>query len=908
MEIERFDNGFEYKVTVIIPVYNVEQYLEECLDSLLAQTIPQEEMEVLMINDGSPDGSLAICERYAAQYGNFKVLSQENQGVSTARNNGIRNAKGKYLMYLDSDDTLSPGTVKNVTDFFDKHYDEVDVVAFPIVFCYENGTKGRHNRDKFLRRTNVYNVEENQYVNLTTINAVVKNKWESNILFDEKMRFHEDEAYFTAIVMGNGKYGYVCEANYYYKKHANGITNQLLNPYYIFESTINFYKELFEKYSTGGRVNLYVQALVLNDFGWKIPQDAIYPYHYSENDFSRAIEQIKGLLCCIDDDLIINHPNMDIYHRFYLLSLKRNGIEFYSGQYVMALCREKHIIGIEKTITVVFTKIKITNQYVEWHGFLKSPFFIFSSVPELYVDIKTDEESYSESLTLLDSAHGYYKSKIKTNQFWRFQFQVPSNLNGHINLRIIIDGNNINYNYYFMPDLSFKTGAKYASFYCQGTECTRKNLAFFVARASEENQKRVKAAREKWYWKHNKKFWLVRKLATLNNTKRKRVWLYYDSTGVGKDNGYYQFIHDIKQDDGIIRYYVTHDIEFAQSADFEGIPQGQVIIFGTKKHRFLYLQCEKVITAYIERYNYIPFDPQTYGHYRDINEPEIIYLQHGVLHAHLPHKYSFDRLNIDREVVSTHFEVKNLIESYHFRKDNLILSGMPRYDFIDTKAATNNTKKILFAPSWRQYLISMSGGVWKPEYKRFEASKFYKTIKEFLESADLAQLLEKYDYTLDFKLHPIFMCYKDLFTFSNTRIRLAEANVPSEEYSVFISDFSSFTFDFVYLKRAILYFFPDYDMFKAGLMSYRELDIPLEEGFGPLVHTADDTLRELELIVQNQGCASEIYQQRMKNFFLHYDNGQRERIYYALMKNDLPQEDDQKFKDMLMDDSSINRL
>ena len=120
---------FEYRVTVIIPVYNVEPYLKDCLDSLVAQTIPQEDMEVLMINDGSTDGSLEICEQYAEAYENFKVLSQENQGVSAARNNGIRSAKGKYLMYLDGDDTLSEETVENVIDFFDEHYDEVDLVA-----------------------------------------------------------------------------------------------------------------------------------------------------------------------------------------------------------------------------------------------------------------------------------------------------------------------------------------------------------------------------------------------------------------------------------------------------------------------------------------------------------------------------------------------------------------------------------------------------------------------------------------------------------------------------------------------------------------------------------------------------------------------------------------------------------
>lgn len=72
---------YEYKVSVIVPVYNVAAYLGECLDSLLAQTIDHDEMEVLLINDGSTDGSLEICREYAKLFPVFKVFSKENEGL-----------------------------------------------------------------------------------------------------------------------------------------------------------------------------------------------------------------------------------------------------------------------------------------------------------------------------------------------------------------------------------------------------------------------------------------------------------------------------------------------------------------------------------------------------------------------------------------------------------------------------------------------------------------------------------------------------------------------------------------------------------------------------------------------------------------------------------------------------------
>lgn len=98
------------KITVIIPVYNVEKYLVQCLESVVNQTIPFD--EVILINDGSTDKSLAICEKYTCKYSNFKLINQENRGLSAARNVGIKYASSKYIMFLDSDDYLRTDTIE----------------------------------------------------------------------------------------------------------------------------------------------------------------------------------------------------------------------------------------------------------------------------------------------------------------------------------------------------------------------------------------------------------------------------------------------------------------------------------------------------------------------------------------------------------------------------------------------------------------------------------------------------------------------------------------------------------------------------------------------------------------------------------------------------------------------------
>ena len=122
---------YKYQFTVIIPVYNVEQYLAETLDSVIAQTIGFEEnIQIVLVNDGSPDNSEKICMKYREKYpDNIIYVKKENGGVSSARNEGIPYAQGKYVNFLDSDDCWEPDAFEKVLKFFDAHYDETDVVG-----------------------------------------------------------------------------------------------------------------------------------------------------------------------------------------------------------------------------------------------------------------------------------------------------------------------------------------------------------------------------------------------------------------------------------------------------------------------------------------------------------------------------------------------------------------------------------------------------------------------------------------------------------------------------------------------------------------------------------------------------------------------------------------------------------
>lgn len=119
------------RLSVIVPVYNVEKYLQECVDSILAQDI--EDMEVILVDDGSTDRSGGICDEYAEKDNRVTVIHKENGGASAARNAGLDIARGKYITFVDSDDYLQPNTYRPNLDYLEGH-PEVDCLQFPTVY------------------------------------------------------------------------------------------------------------------------------------------------------------------------------------------------------------------------------------------------------------------------------------------------------------------------------------------------------------------------------------------------------------------------------------------------------------------------------------------------------------------------------------------------------------------------------------------------------------------------------------------------------------------------------------------------------------------------------------------------------------------------------------------------------
>lgn len=125
------------KISIVVPIYNAEKYLERCIQSILVQTYS--DFEVLLINDGSKDNSIKICQQYEKKDNRIKVIDKKNEGVSQTRNQGIKIARGKYIQFIDSDDFIEPNMLEEMLEKAEK--EEVDVCICGFQYTYEKGDK-----------------------------------------------------------------------------------------------------------------------------------------------------------------------------------------------------------------------------------------------------------------------------------------------------------------------------------------------------------------------------------------------------------------------------------------------------------------------------------------------------------------------------------------------------------------------------------------------------------------------------------------------------------------------------------------------------------------------------------------------------------------------------------------------
>ena len=254
------------KLSIVVPMYNSEKYIGKCLESLVSQEISNQEYEIIVINDGSTDGSKDIVKNYINKYKNIRIISVENGGQSKARNIGIDNAKGEYIFFVDSDDYISKNSLKRLLDrsieykldmmFFDlKQVDDENEVDCK--YNMDNGLKIKDGIQYFADN----NVNNGPWHYLISRNFVIEN----NLRFIEG-KFCEDGMFLISSIFEAKRVSYSKVDVYRYVMRSNSTTSQKSKEHLIkmvddFMFAIDYINNYYNKAIKNNYSSKFIQRL-----------------------------------------------------------------------------------------------------------------------------------------------------------------------------------------------------------------------------------------------------------------------------------------------------------------------------------------------------------------------------------------------------------------------------------------------------------------------------------------------------------------------------------------------------------------------------------------------------------------------------------------------------------------------
>ncbi len=283
------------KISLIVPIYNVEKFLSACIESIMKQTY--ENIEIILVDDGSPDNCPQICDEYAKKDERIRVIHQKNKGLSGARNTGIDNAQGEYLIFVDSDDTVEPTMVEDLYTYAVEH--DCAIVACGRNYVFEDGQVICKITDEVSK---VYNFADAMH-EMNTFTLFDMSAWAKiykRELF-ETIRFPEgklSEDYYIAYKLFDmaQSIGYVAKPLYNYLQRQSSISrNKKINHDFAYaaKEQMEFLDAKYPELSILGHTAYASANLTVYDFyiknGVKCPKDKLV-------EFKKAVKENLGYI------------------------------------------------------------------------------------------------------------------------------------------------------------------------------------------------------------------------------------------------------------------------------------------------------------------------------------------------------------------------------------------------------------------------------------------------------------------------------------------------------------------------------------------------------------------------------------------------------------------------------------
>lgn len=329
-----------YKFSIIVPIYNSEKYLKECIESIVNQQEInfEEDVQLILINDGSSDSSELIINDYIKMYNqNIKYVKQDNKGVSAARNMGLKFVRGKYVNFLDSDDMLSSDTLSSVEKFFLDYDNDIDVVSIPIYF-FEGKNKAHLLNYKF-NKDDIVDIEKNyDFIQMSISGTFIKADIITQKKFKESLKYGEDSYLITSIILEKKKYGLVKQAKYLYRYREtmdSTMQESWRKKEWFLDSMDKF---TFDLINNGKKEYIslpkYLQYIILYDLSWKVGICRRAKNTLTYKEWIMYFNNLNIALKSIQLSVILKYRRINVKCMVMLLMIKYCNIDTIRDKYI----------------------------------------------------------------------------------------------------------------------------------------------------------------------------------------------------------------------------------------------------------------------------------------------------------------------------------------------------------------------------------------------------------------------------------------------------------------------------------------------------------------------------------------------------------------------------------------------
>ena len=832
------------RFTIVTAVYDVARYLPDFIASIDRQTLPADQIQVVAVDDGSTDESLALLEEWSARRPDtVTVLSKENGGQSSARNLGLKHARGEWVTFTDPDDTLDPDYFEVVRDFLDGH-PKTDLVMTNLLLHEEEHDRIRdaHPR-RYMFRGGDHLVDLDRFPDHypgSAPSSFFRNDRiaRMGLEFDERVRPNFEDGHFSSHYILGGStalVGFLPSARYLYRKRADQsstLQRSVADPDRFVAAPRYGYLEVLDSASRSrGAVPEWLQNFILYELSWYFSSEDRMSGRPTAavgevgKEFVSVLSQIAALL---DPDVVYSfraRPFAGPWREVLTHALRD---ESWHSPYVVttAYDSERHLVRLSYRYT----------------GEAPLEEFLFRGLPVEPVAAKRRGIDY------------FGATLVRERIAW-----VPA----RGTLRVRLNGRTL------------EIRSEYP-----GAVRTTARMADLTRLSSGSSRAVAGRARQRW------PRFAVPKLARTKLVRRVvgRPWVLVDRLHDSADSAEIVFRHLRKHRRDINAWFVvergTPDWMRLKSEGYKRVVSPESILW-----KVLMANAEAVISSHVDVPIHRP--PSIVEHV----EPgwKFAFLQHGVIKDDLSRW--LNGKSLDLFVTSTPDEHESIVGDdtpYVFTSKEVKMTGLPRFDAlraVDEQIPEDHKNLVVVAPTWRYWLNPplKKGSQRREVIEGFEETEFARAWSSLLRSPELKQAVDAAGMRLAFLPHPNIQPalhlldvpdYVEKLTFVDQDVQGLFARC-----RVMVTDYSSMAFNTAYLDRAAVYYQFDAEQVQSGghvgrkgYFDYRT------HGFGPVVEDHDGAVNAVIEAIRRGGVSGTEYQARIDRAFPQRDGRSSARV------------------------------